>query len=417
MAADEPRGDRFAQRGRADRRGIIRQPASTCGERVEDERRRRMPRLADRQIDRRRAPDSARRRRTIAAAARTDTAADARGGDSTWGFGGRAREYTGPAATRPRAMRAARRDARADRRCRRRPSVRRACRGAGASRPGSRRRPAFCCWVRHRAGGDGAGSDPRPRRPRWPRWRNAGRRRSSRRRCSDATGGARGAGRRHGARRCPGDARLLGVFAEANGAGYALFRFADRGPVLVKAGAEIASGVTLVAVRPGGVRIRDHGEVRDLELRTPRARRTRPAATARQRAARAACAPPAGYQGPVYRLNAELLTGIASQPESWKALLAPVGRRSHGARRIGIRDDARDEARRSHDAGQRHRARRHRRRAGRLRQSADREPAGARYRHRATASRPSGCSSTRARARVDASSVGQATRAARRDRR
>src|SRR5258705_10330780 len=39
-----------------------------------------------------------------------------------------------------------------------------------------------------------------------------------------------------------GDARLLGVFAETGGAGYALFRLADRGPTLVKAGAEIASG-------------------------------------------------------------------------------------------------------------------------------------------------------------------------------
>src|SRR6185295_9953339 len=35
-----------------------------------------------------------------------------------------------------------------------------------------------------------------------------------------------------------GDTRLLGVFAESGGAGYALFRLADRGPVLVKAGAE-----------------------------------------------------------------------------------------------------------------------------------------------------------------------------------
>ena len=41
----------------------------------------------------------------------------------------------------------------------------------------------------------------------------------------------------------------------------------------------------------------------------------------RQSAPRAACTAPAGYQGPVYRINAELLTGIASQPDSWKALL------------------------------------------------------------------------------------------------
>jgi hypothetical protein len=124
-----------------------------------------------------------------------------------------------------------------------------------------------------------------------------------------------------------GDARLLGVFAEAGGAGYALFRTPDRGPILVKAGAELASGVTLVEVRPGGVRVRDHGETRDLELRTtvrvvPSAAN---AATAPRVGPRsAACAPPAGYKGQVYRLNAELLTGIASQPESWKAVLMPV---------------------------------------------------------------------------------------------
>ena len=65
-----------------------------------------------------------------------------------------------------------------------------------------------------------------------------------------------------------GDTRLLGVFAESGGAGYALFRLPDRGPILVKAGAEIAGGVTLVEVRPAGVRIRDHGELRDIELRS-----------------------------------------------------------------------------------------------------------------------------------------------------
>lgn len=123
-----------------------------------------------------------------------------------------------------------------------------------------------------------------------------------------------------------GDTRLLGVFAEADGAGYALFRVPDRGPILVKAGAEIASGVTLVEVRPSGVRIRDHGEARDIELRTASsAAGAAPAKTAAPRGAtRVACAPPPGFKGPVYRLNAELLTGVASRPESWQALLAPV---------------------------------------------------------------------------------------------
>jgi hypothetical protein len=124
-----------------------------------------------------------------------------------------------------------------------------------------------------------------------------------------------------------GETRLLGVFAERDGGGYALFRLPDRGPLLVRAGQEIANDVKLEAVRPDGVRIRDRGEVRDLELRAAPAAAGSATVADRsaQAALRAACAVPAGYKGPVYRLNAELLTGIASQPESWKALLAPAG--------------------------------------------------------------------------------------------
>ncbi len=136
-----------------------------------------------------------------------------------------------------------------------------------------------------------------------------------------------------------GPTRLLGVFAERGGAGFALFHLGDRGPVLVKAGAEIDKDVILDAVRPDGVRIRDRGEIRDIELRASagaapavpagaatntQARASTGAPTGTGALARMACAIPSGYKGPVYRLNAELLTGVASQPESWKALLAPV---------------------------------------------------------------------------------------------
>ena len=124
-----------------------------------------------------------------------------------------------------------------------------------------------------------------------------------------------------------GDTRLLGVFAEAGGKGYALFRLSDRGPILVKSGADIASGVTLVEIRPSGVRIRDHGELRDIELRSASAasvKATAPQPATPRSATRAACAPPAGFKGPIYRLNAELLAGVASSPESWQAVLTPV---------------------------------------------------------------------------------------------
>lgn len=123
-----------------------------------------------------------------------------------------------------------------------------------------------------------------------------------------------------------GDTRLLGVFAQRDGGGYALFRLGDRGAVLVATGQKIAEDVTLVAVRADGVRIRDRGVERELALR-PAA--SAPVVTATRAAApaggnRAACAPPPGFKGSIYRLNAELLTGIASQPESWSAFLTPV---------------------------------------------------------------------------------------------
>ena len=119
-----------------------------------------------------------------------------------------------------------------------------------------------------------------------------------------------------------GDTRLLGVFAERNGEGYALFRLPERGPLLVRAGQDVAKDVRLEAVHNDGVRLRDHGETRDIPLRRPAVVAT--AATpdrGRPVATRTACAAPPGYQGAVYKLNAELLTGIASQTDSWKALL------------------------------------------------------------------------------------------------
>ena len=117
-----------------------------------------------------------------------------------------------------------------------------------------------------------------------------------------------------------GDTRLLGVFAERNGEGYALFRLADRGPVLVRTGQDVAKEVRLEAVHNDSVRIRDHGETRDIPLRRQAVAAVVPDRS-RAVATRTACAPPPGYQGAVYKLNAELLTGIASQTDSWKALL------------------------------------------------------------------------------------------------
>ena len=137
----------------------------------------------------------------------------------------------------------------------------------------------------------------------------------------------------------PADARLLGVFAGRDGDGYALLRLPDRGPVLVKTGQDIVGGTRLEAVRPNGIRVRDGGGMRDIPLRPEAQPAAAPAAStgkigrgsrsgagatgAAATTASAACALPAGFTGSVYKLNAELLTGMAAQPQSWAALLAP----------------------------------------------------------------------------------------------
>lgn len=139
------------------------------------------------------------------------------------------------------------------------------------------------------------------------------------------------------------DARLLGVFAGKDGSGYALLRLPERGPVLVHSGQDISPGVRLDAVNKGGITISEQGSRRDIPLRpeattvaAPGGAATAPAGAAPQpplsrSAQRAAqrggedpsCRAPQGFTGPIYRLNAELLTGMAAQPQSWNALLAP----------------------------------------------------------------------------------------------
>lgn len=131
-----------------------------------------------------------------------------------------------------------------------------------------------------------------------------------------------------------GDTRLIGVFAERDGKGYALFRLAS-GPRLVATGQEIVQGAQLVAVRPNGVTIRDAGGERRIVLRADAPAQTQPAAPVAARTMRnAACAVPDGFRGTVLRLNAELFQGIIAKPESWTALVAP----ERGA--LAVRDES-----------------------------------------------------------------------------
>lgn len=137
-----------------------------------------------------------------------------------------------------------------------------------------------------------------------------------------------------------GDLRLLGVIAERNGRGYALFRSGSRGPLFVAAGQDVASGVRLDTVRADGVTLIDAGVRRDMTLRAAlsaaaaaAAEKTRPAAVA-SNVKSSACAPPAGFAGPVVRLNAELLTGMMNTTDAWKALVEP------GAGALIVRDQS-----------------------------------------------------------------------------
>ena len=120
-----------------------------------------------------------------------------------------------------------------------------------------------------------------------------------------------------------GELRLLGVFAQRDGQGYALFRAGQRGALFVAVGSEVVPGVRLDSVQAGGVTLLDGGTRRDMVLRgaapvqTDKARA--PLASAGAKGGN--CTAPAGFTGQVIRLNAELLSGMIGAPDSWKALV------------------------------------------------------------------------------------------------
>ena len=119
-----------------------------------------------------------------------------------------------------------------------------------------------------------------------------------------------------------GDLRLLGVFAQQDGRGYALFRGA-RGPLLAAAGTDIVPGVRVEAVWPGSVTLIEGGARREIVLRSAApADKARTAMTAAGPKP-ATCAAPAGFAGQIIRLNAELLSGMIKAPDTWKALVQP----------------------------------------------------------------------------------------------
>lgn len=123
-----------------------------------------------------------------------------------------------------------------------------------------------------------------------------------------------------------GDVRLLGTFAQADGKGYALFRMAS-GPRLVAVDGDIASGAVLAAVSRDGITVREGGSERSIALRTATSQSTAtlPAGAQPRVAHRpAACTPPAGFHGPMMKLNAELLQGLLLQPDALRAIVEPA---------------------------------------------------------------------------------------------
>ena len=88
----------------------------------------------------------------------------------------------------------------------------------------------------------------------------------------------------------------------------------------------------LDSVRPDGVTVIDAGARRDIALRAAAAD-ARPAVVATG-AKSSACKVPAGFIGPIVRLNAELLGGMTSTPDAWKAFLEP------GAGALIVRDQS-----------------------------------------------------------------------------
>jgi hypothetical protein len=116
-----------------------------------------------------------------------------------------------------------------------------------------------------------------------------------------------------------GDVRLLGVIAERDGGGHALFRFADGTARLVAAGTRLSDSATLVAVKPDGVTVRDADGERGIPLRATAA--TAPSLRSTAAARSGACAIPRDYRGAVVRLNAELLQGLIGEPQALRAVV------------------------------------------------------------------------------------------------
>ncbi|MDR2710222.1 MAG: hypothetical protein LBB65_02620 [Burkholderiales bacterium] len=126
-----------------------------------------------------------------------------------------------------------------------------------------------------------------------------------------------------------GELRLLGVIAEKEGRGYAVFRMgqsAGQGVYIAQTGDEVAGQATLTRIEPNAAILREpSGAERRLLLR-PEEKGSNAGTSATGKASLAASSNadacvPANFKGGIVRLNTELLQGALMQPETFYALL------------------------------------------------------------------------------------------------
>ncbi|MDR1529509.1 MAG: hypothetical protein LBS40_03790 [Burkholderiales bacterium] len=118
-----------------------------------------------------------------------------------------------------------------------------------------------------------------------------------------------------------GNLRLLGLVAQDDGHGYAVFR--RGGDIFVaRAGDDIGDGAMLLRVELNAMTIRENdGGERRIILRDERAALPESAMRATQPVALSSSCVPVDFKGVVIRLNSELLQGALTQPEAFYALL------------------------------------------------------------------------------------------------
>jgi hypothetical protein len=127
-----------------------------------------------------------------------------------------------------------------------------------------------------------------------------------------------------------GELRLLGLIAENEGQGYAVFRV-GQGVYIARVGDEVVGQATLVRIEANAITLREpSGTERRVVLRAEREDKSAAAsgktasAPSTVSSANSACAPP-DFKGGVVRLNTELLQGALMQPETFYALLEAKG--------------------------------------------------------------------------------------------